>query len=175
MEGATQPCFSGVSSDQGYAKRHDPFVYFTHIANTPSMCARIVPYSELSSDLADGQAPSFIWVTPNVCDDGHDCPTSTTDRWLSQNLPPVFSSGWYKAGGVVIITWDEGESNAGCCNGAGGGQIATIVVSAHTTPGARDGSPIDHSGTLATIENLYGLGHLGAAADPASGSLAGLL
>lgn len=176
MEGMPTPCFPGVSTPQGYAKRHNPFSYFTRITSDPSRCDRVVPYTQLSGDLASGSAPPFLWVTPDVCHDGHDCPTSTTDSWLSANLPPVLGSSWYRDGGIVIITWDEGETDAGCCNGnANGGHVATIVVSATAPTGARSSTPVDHAGTLATIEDLFGLSHLNGAKDPANGSLRSLL
>jgi hypothetical protein len=175
MEGAPTPCYRADSSPEGYAKRHNPFVYFTHIADDPAMCGRIVPFSQLASDLASPDGPSFVWVTPDLCHDGHDCPTSDADSWLGRTLPSVLASPWYRAGGVVIITWDEGTSSASCCHGASGGRIPTLVVSASTPAGARSAQPVDHAGTLATIEDLYGLPHLGDAADPASGSLLALL
>ena len=76
----------------------------------------------------------------------------------------VQQSSWYKQGGHVIVTWDEGSTGTG-----GGGHVATIVVSATahgqlTTAG-------NHYGTLRTIEETYGLPLLGAAASPSSGDL----
>jgi phosphatidylinositol-3-phosphatase len=176
MEGMPYPCYLGATSPAGYAKRHDPFLYFTRIVSNPSRCNRVVPYSQLSVDLASGTAPPFLWVTPNVCHDGHDCPTSTTDSWLASNLPPVLASAWYRSGGAVIVTWDEGETDASCCNGnANGGHIVTIVISGRTPRGARSSTPVDHAGTLATIEDQLGLSHLNGAKDPANGNLLSLL
>lgn len=177
MEGMPKPCYTGGDvSAQSYGKRHDPFVYVRHLVSTPADCNRVVPYSQLSQELATGSAPPFIWITPNSCNDGHDCPTATTDKWMSSNLPELLSSSWYKDNGVVIVTWDEGTSNAGCCNGeAAGGRIPTIVVSARTPAGARSAAPVDQAGTLATIEDLFGLGHLGQAGHPASGNLLSLV
>ena len=52
-----------------------------------------------------------------------------------------------------------------------GGRIATIVAGPDVRPGARSREPLDHYGTLATIEQAFGLGRLGAAADVANGTL----
>ncbi len=175
MESAPGPCPTVATTASGYAKRHDPFVYVTHIVNNPSLCNNVVPYTQLAPDLTSGSAPPFLWVTPNVCNDGHDCGIATSDRWLAANLPPVMASSWYRQNGVIILTYDEGSTSAGCCAGAQGGRIVTIVVSARTPSGARMNTPVDHGGTLATIEDLYGVGHLGGAANPASGSLMSLL
>ncbi|HZU74430.1 MAG TPA: alkaline phosphatase family protein [Acidimicrobiales bacterium] len=170
MEDSPSPCYQGDSAGD-YAKKHDPFVYFSHLTANPSLCDNVVPFSQMAGDLSSASPPDFAWVTPNLCDDGHDCPNATMDGWLSSNLPGVLASPWYRDGGTVIITWDEGSSSAGCCGGAAGGQVATMVVSAATAGAGAYGGAVDHAGVLRSIEDLYGVGHLGDAASAASGEL----
>jgi phosphatidylinositol-3-phosphatase len=174
MEAMPAPCYRGVS-DGTYAKKHDPFMYVSHLADDPALCQRVVPYSQLSPDLTSGRAPPFLWVTPDLCDDGHDCATATMDTWMAKNLEPVLASSWFKDHGVVIVTFDEGTSGASCCDGAHGGRIATIVAAQGAPGGLRSTQPVDHAGTLATIEDLYGVANLGDAACPCAGSLTPLL
>jgi phospholipase C len=174
MEGMPSPCFGGAFSG-GYAKKHDPFMYFSSVTASAGQCHRVVPFSQLAGDLGSGSAPPFLWVTPNLCDDGHDCGNSTMDAWLQATLTGVRTSAWYAHGGTVIITWDEGSDSAGCCGGAHGGHIATIVVAMGNVTSARSNLPVDHAGTLRTIEQIYGLPYLGAAACTCSGNLNALL
>jgi phosphatidylinositol-3-phosphatase len=172
MEDMPSPCFGGGSSGS-YAKKHDPFVYFSSITGNSGQCARVVPHGQLAGDLQAGTAPPFLFVTPNMCNDGHDCGNATADGWLKGEMQMVMGSSWYRQGGSVIVTWDEGGSNAGCCGGAAGGQIATIVV---TAAGQRRlDTAGDHYGMLRALEEAYGVGYLGRAADPASGDLRPLL
>ena len=65
MEGMPSPCFLGASND-GYDKKHNPFLYFNHIRDDPALCHRVVPLDLLAGDLASGTAPPFIWVTKPV-------------------------------------------------------------------------------------------------------------
>jgi hypothetical protein len=174
-EGMPSPCYMGASAPADYAKRHNPFVYVRHLVADPAECSRVKPFSSLATDLAAALPPDFVWVTPNLCHDGHDCDTATADAWLQSFIQPLLGSAWYGSGGVVIITWDEGSSSGGCCHGAHGGHIATLVLSARTVPGARLATPVDHAGVLRTIEDLYGLPHLADAACTCSGSLMPLL
>ena len=44
MEDLPHPCFTGASAGD-YAKKHDPFVYYTRVAGNRGRCARIVPLS----------------------------------------------------------------------------------------------------------------------------------
>lgn len=175
MEGMPAPCATVVSSPGGYAKKHDPFLYVRHIVSSPALCDRVVPATTLLDDLSTGRLPPFVWVTPNLCHDGHDCPTRVADAYLAQLVGHVVGSPWFQGGGVVVVTWDEGTTNAGCCGGAHGGHVATLVVSPATRPGARLDTPVDGAGILRTIETLYGLPFLGDAACPCSGSLLPLL
>jgi hypothetical protein len=172
MEDMPSPCFGGPSSGR-YAKKHDPFVYFRSITGTPAQCARVVPHTQLATDLAAGTAPPFLWVTPNLCNDGHDCDNRTADSWLRGEMQTVMGSAWYRQGGSVIITWDEGSSVSGCCAVPAGGQIPTIVV---TAAGQRRlDAPGDHLGTLRALEEVYGVGYLAGAGSATHGDLRPLL
>jgi hypothetical protein len=173
MEDMPSPCYNGAQSS-GYYKKHDPFMYFSSITGNPFKCQRVVPFTSFASDLQSNGLPSFAFVTPNICDDGHDCPNSTTDSWLKGFLPQVLGSPWYQAGGVVILTYDEGSTSSGCCGGAAGGHIVTIAVSTHGTATTLS-TPGDHAGLLRTIESLYGIGYLGDSANPVNGDLLPLI
>jgi acid phosphatase len=182
MGGMPSVCYQGADYPpgtlDGYAKKHNPFLYFGHLRTDPSACQNDVPLSRLNDDLAKGSATPFVWISPSLCDDGHntDCGVGSSDRWLSSNIPTVLASSWYAAGGIVILTYDEGTSDSACCGGgAHGGHVATVVISKSVKPGARLDTPVDHAGTLRTIEGLYGLGYLKTAADPQSGDLMPLL
>ena len=174
MESMPSVCYTGVSSGE-YAKKHDPFMYFQSITQNQSQCRNVAPFGSLHADLISTHAPDFIWVTPNLCDDGHDCSTATADSWLATNLAPVLSSSWFRQDGVVIITWDEGSDTSGCCGGADGGHIATIVVAANQQERTTSTATVDHAGTLRTIEQLYGVPLLADAARTCSGDLTQLL
>jgi hypothetical protein len=183
MGGMPSVCYDGAfypdASTTGYAKKHNPFVYFDHLRTDPTACQNDVPDTQLPGDLQSGKASPFLFVSPSLCDDGHNtssqCGLGGADKWLSNHLGMVMASSWYTDGGIIIVTWDEGVSNEACCNGAHGGHIATLVISKSVKPGARLDTPVDHAGTLRTIEALYGLSYLNEAADPQSGDLMPLL
>jgi len=168
-------CFAGAGAG-GYAKKHDPFVYYDDVVRSPRRCRSLVGFGALASDLRRGQLPRFIWVTPNLCDDMHDCSVATGDRFLARTVPPLLRE--LGPHGFLILTWDEGNasSTAGCCSGAAaGGNVATIVAGPGARSGARTVTPVNHYGVLATIEEAFALPPLGAAANGANGSLRPLL
>jgi acid phosphatase len=95
-------------------------------------------------------------------DDMHDGTYAQADSWVQETLSEVFASQWYAQGGIVIITWDEGDSTSN--------QIPAVVV-AKDDAAQRLSTAGNHYGLLRAIEEAYGLPLLGAAADSSSGDL----
>jgi hypothetical protein len=165
-------CFTGASAGD-YAKKHNPFMYYRGLVRRRAACERVVPLDQLSMDERAHSLPAFIWITPNLCHDMHDCALATADRFLARLLPRLVAR--LGQDGLLFLTWDEGTTDDGCCRLAGGGHIATIVAG----PGARRGghlvTPVDHYSLLQTVEDLFKVPRLRGAACVCTPSLAPLL
>ena len=171
LEGLPRPCFLGAGAG-GYAKKHNPFAYYTDVASSPARCGKLVGFDRLASDLRAGTLPTFAWISPNLCDDGHDCGVAAGDRFLARTVPALLRE--LGPHGMLLLSWDEGVSDARCCAVAAGGHVASIVAGPDVRRGARASSPIDHYGVLGSIEESLGLAPLAGAADPRSGRIWGL-
>ena len=173
MEDMPQPCYTGARAGR-YAKKHDPFVYYREIVANPYRCSNVVPFSQLQTDIASRQLPSFVWITPNLCHDMHDCSVAGGDRFLGGIVPSLLQALGPR--GVLFLTWDEGNADdAGCCRLASGGHVASVVAGAGAKRGARLDTPVDHYSLLQTIEDLFGLPRLRGAACGCTPSLQPLL
>src|ERR1019366_9642377 len=128
---------------------------YTRITRDPSRCERIVALTQLTADMRARTLPRFIWITPNLCHDMHDCDPATGDRFLAKLLPPLLGSLGPR--GLLFLTWDEGSSDDGCCRLASGGHIATIVAGPGARPGARLRSPGAHYSVPPEIQGPFGL------------------
>jgi len=137
-----------------YAVRHNPAAYYTNV----DCAAQDVPLTSVP-DLS----ARFTFVTPNVCNDTHDCPVQTGDAWLSGFLPKIIESPEYEERETaVFITWDED-------NGGSSNHIPTLVLSPFTRPGTQAVARYDHYSMLRTTEELLGMDEfLGGAATAAS-------
>jgi phosphatidylinositol-3-phosphatase len=163
LEDLPSPCYKGATSG-GYAMKHNPFMYYTSIRNDAARCAaHVVPFTQFSGDMRSGQVPNYVWITPNMCNSMHDCPVATGDAWLKAVVPTITGSSAFRNNGVLFITFDEGTSNAGCCGGAWGGRIATLVISPRSIAGFTSAVAENHYGLLRTIEDAWHLPRLGAA------------
>jgi phosphatidylinositol-3-phosphatase len=172
MQAMPSACYQGGYSGR-YAKKHDPFMYFDRIRNDPARCARIVPFSRLASDISHGTLPSFVWVTPDLCHDGHDCSTRTADRFLHQQIPPLLTA--LGRNGLLFLTWDEGATSLGCCQLAHGGHVVTVLAGARAKRGARSRTVFDSYSILRTIERVWGLPAMRHAGCACTRSMTGLL
>lgn len=131
-----------------YARKHDPAMSFT--LNGGASCANI------TSLAAADFSRNLVFVTPNLCNDAHDCSLATADHFLAAFLPSVFSApDWSHT--LLVVTFDEGTSGTG-----GGGHVYTMVARAglsHFTSATLH----NHYGLTRTIENIFGLGCLNSA------------
>ena len=84
LEGVPSGCYRGAGSG-GYAKKHNPFIYYDDISGSPSRCAHLAGFSQLASDLRAGRLPTYSWISPNLCDDGHDCGVKGSERFPQAN------------------------------------------------------------------------------------------
>ena len=83
---------------------------------------------------------------------------------------------------MLVVTFDEAEAegsngdSSACCGerpgpnspdpggpmpGPGGGRVGAVIVSPFVQPGSVNATPYNHYSLLRTIEDLFGLGHLG--------------
>jgi phosphatidylinositol-3-phosphatase len=146
MEGMSNGCFH---SPYPYALKHNPFAYYG------SACpSQVVPFTQFASDMA-GTVPQFAWITPNLCNDGHDCSSSVADTWLAKTVPTILNTSAWQDNGMLVITWDEGEDSAN--------SVLTVIIRPNPVV-HRSSKPYDHYSLLATIEDTLGVPRLGEAA-----------
>jgi hypothetical protein len=115
-ERAEAPSAANPEGDM-YATRHNPFMYFHAIIDQPFCKDDVVNLRYLTADLRSiGTTPNFSFITPNLCDDGHDSPCAnggpgglrSINVFLQKWIPVILHSPAYKEDGLIIINFDEG-------------------------------------------------------------------
>jgi len=141
----------------GYVVRHNPFVYFNNVASNSARCSRVVPAGSsdksLLNDLSsDASASNFIWLTPNICNDMHDCPVSQGDSYLSGLVPQILNSSVFKTKrAALIITFDEGN------HGPPSDFVYTVFAGPTAKTSYTSFRQYDHYSLLRTIEDNWRL------------------
>jgi hypothetical protein len=148
----------GSTTYKLYAQKHNPFMYFSSIRNSANRMANIVPLPQLDYDLATNSVPSFVWISPDQCNDMHGVsngsplgyPTCSYpasgldhgaiqlgDAFLQQTVTRIMSSPAWSRNSVIIVAWDEddyGGYPTGCCGSPTGtaGTLGNILGGALT-------------------------------------------
>src|SRR5205807_9333765 len=47
-----------------YARRHNPFVYYSDVVNSAIQRQNVVPFTQFATDLANGGLPDFSYIVP---------------------------------------------------------------------------------------------------------------
>ena len=188
---------SASATDQ-YATRHNPFVYFHSIIDDTTLCdSHVVNLNMLPQDLASAAStPNYVFITPDLCGDGHDATCADPsrpggfagiDQFLEQWVPAITGSPAFKAeNGLLAIVFDEASTSdsSSCCgeiagpnspspgiNGPGGGDTGAVLLSPCIRPGTVSTQPYNHYTLLRSVEDVFGLSHLGYAQLPGERSL----
>src|SRR2546422_290627 len=132
-QGVAAGCVTGGA--EPYTHEHNGFVAFQDITNNTSRCSKIVlanPGScggvtdcALINDLNSSSPPSFMWLTPNDCNDmrhwsgcGNGCTSAGSstcirkgDNYLNSLVPNILNSNTFiSTRAALFITFDEGSA-----------------------------------------------------------------
>jgi hypothetical protein len=181
--GSPDPTQGATPNDQ-YATKHNPFVYFHAIIDSPSCQQNVVPLTKLEDALKSIRTtPNYIFISPNLCHDAHDRPCKngepggleSANEFLRHWVPLIVSSPAYRADGLLVINFDEALTidASACCNqptgpnttkpgvnGPGGGRTGAVVLSRFIKPGTVSRVPYNHYSLLRTVEDVFGVPHL---------------
>jgi phospholipase C len=166
LESMPSPGFIGAFSGL-YAKKHNPAAYYTGIARDyprHALPLGSVDDGALARDLRHGTLRRFSLIIPNLCNDEHDCPITTGDRWLRTWIPLILNSPVYARGQtLLVITYDEGTDSDN--------HVYTVAVSRSIGPGTILRAPLTHYSLLKTTQQLLGLRCLAHACDTKTTSM----
>ena len=153
MESMPDSC--NLTNTDLYADKHNPFIYFNDIRNNPGRCRQHdVPLTQLTDDSKTASStPNFVFISPNLCNDMHNCSVAAGDKWLSQFIPPILQSAAFtKEKSLIVVTWDEGNDFDN--------HVPAIFIGNQVKNGYRSDIRYDHYSLLRTFEYLFGLNPL---------------
>jgi hypothetical protein len=186
-----------TASDQ-YATRHNPFVYFHSIIDDTTLCdTHVVNLNALPQDLSSpGGGANYSFITPNLCNDGHDAPCAngqpggliSADAFLKAWVPRITGTPGFRQDGLLMVIFDEAATSdtSSCCgeipgpgspspgiNGPGGGKTGAVFLSPCIAPGTVTNTAYNHYSMLGSVEDIFGLAHLGYAGLPGETTFGG--
>ncbi len=188
--GQPDPTAAEGASSGPYATFRNPFVYLGAIVQGESCAADDVGVNRLEGDLSSSaRTPSLAYIVPDRCKDGNPAPCSAgapagmapADGFLKAVVPEIMRSKAYRSGGLIVITTDDAPSSgefadsSSCCGQPtfpnlppnasglprGGGTVGALLISPYLKGGVIDQERFNDFSLLRTIEDLFGVEHLG--------------
>ena len=137
VEGATTGC-----SAEGNAAKHIPVLYLWGDGDRAHCNEQVRPLSELDVN----HLPNFAFVTPTLCNDGHDCSNATVDAWARDHIQPVLDTVAYRAGKVAVFVWYDEDR-----------PVPNLWITPTAPPGVHTLAGAGFAGTLSAWESMLGL------------------
>jgi hypothetical protein len=144
VEGATAPC-----SASGNAAKHIPALYMWGADDQSHCTQQVRPFSEFNPN----NVPNFAFITPNLCNDGHDCGNSQVSAWARAHVQAVLNSAAYKAGQVTVFIWYDEDH-----------PVPNMELGVHAVAGVKS-TAIDYGSMLKAWEDLLGVPRIAHAVD----------
>jgi len=181
MDGMPRPGYTGnyypTNHPVMYVRRHNPFMLMNDILNNARRRTQVVPAWTLTQDLRTGHVPNLAYIVPNLCSDMHGtdgpgtfCPSNDFngllaggDTYLKNVLPIITASPAWTKNSMIIVFWDEGASNSGCCGSipdAAGGNAPAIVIAREGRRAFVSHTPYNTYSVLKTMQTVWHLGCL---------------
>jgi hypothetical protein len=119
------------------------------------------PYSEFDP----ANLPTYAFITPTLCNDGHDCNDAAVNLWASTNIQAVLNSDAYKAGTVAVFVWYDEDH-----------PVPNMTIAPTSHKGQIGGTGVgSHAALLKTIEDLLNVPFMNQGQLPAATDLRALL
>jgi len=106
--------------------------------------------------------PTYCLDSGNIGDPQNQHLVAVGDAYLGRLVSEITQARfWARGNNAIVVTFDEGDDSAGCCDAVpGAGQVATVVITSHGPRGVQDASPANHYSLLSSIQHTFGLGCL---------------
>lgn len=135
-----------------------PAIIYNSISNNAERLAKIKNTTVFYQELAKNELPQWMFITPNMLNDGHDTSVTYAATWLMGFLTPLLANPNFMDNTLIHVTFDENESYAER-------NLVFTLLLGDAIPkdlkGTVDDNFYDHYSELSTVEanwDLYTLG-----------------
>lgn len=158
--------FSGFEADwvnqktgaNDYVRKHNPPMSYDSFTGNITRLATNKNFTMFYKDLENNKLPQWMFITPNMTNDGHDTSVTQAGSWSMSFLTPLLRNPKFNADRtLIILTFDE------CENYLGDNRVyAALLGSAvEGKEGTTNNARYNHYSLIKTVEDNWNLGNLG--------------
>ncbi|KAK1982324.1 phosphoesterase [Colletotrichum cereale] len=165
MEDIPGPGYLAAASDGqtgdgkwDYVRQHNPFVSFDSINLNGSRLLNIVGFDDWKLDFEKKQVPQWVFMSPNMMNDGHNTSLEYAAKWAHDFLKPMLSQEVFKGRTLIHLTYDESEDHSKP------NQIVSLLLGSalpNALKGTEDKTFYTHYSMLSTVEYNWETPNLG--------------
>ncbi|KAF9558059.1 acid phosphatase [Agrocybe pediades] len=142
-----------------YVRKHNPLITYDSVATNNTRTLNIKNFTLFQQDLAANRLPQWMFITPNMTNDGHDTNVTFASKWANGFLTPLLKNPNFNGPRtLIVLTFDENKTDNQQ------NRIDTLLlgsaIPSHLV-GTTDASFYTHYSELATIEANWNLHTLG--------------
>ncbi|KAK0614916.1 phosphoesterase family-domain-containing protein [Bombardia bombarda] len=147
-----------VSGADDYVRKHNPLISYDSVTSDINRLAKSKNFTQFDKDLAANKLPQWMFITPNMTNDGHDTSITVSGKWSRNFLTPLLSNPKFNIDRtLIVLTFDEGST-------LGTNQIYSVLLGS-AVPSAKIGTTnstkYNHYSLIKTAELNWNLGSLG--------------
>lgn len=158
-DGYTPYNFTNPDNYTYYVRKHNPLVIYESVANISTRAARIRNFNDFAVDVGNNSLSQWIFVTPNLRNDGHDTSAGYAADWLNYWLVPLLNDPNFNTNRtLILITFDENETYTI------GNNVYSLLLGGvvpQAMKNSTDSTFYTHYSTISTVESNWDLGNLG--------------
>lgn len=141
-----------------YVRKHNPLMSYDSVTSNTNRLAKCKNFTMFYDDLAANKLPQWMFITPNMTNDGHDSSISVAGKWARNFLTPLLSNTAFNAPRTLVhLTFDEGTTS-------GTNKVYSVLLGS-AVPAAKVGTTnsttYNHYTLTKTVELNWGLANLG--------------
>ncbi|KAK3297889.1 phosphoesterase family-domain-containing protein [Chaetomium fimeti] len=159
------PGYMGNASDGStgtdgwdYVRKHNPFVTYDSVTNDGERLLKLESFDTFQRTFAAKQVPQFVFMTPNMMNDGHNTTLDFATKWSHKFLQPLLADKAFDEKTLIALTYDESETYSEP------NHIVTLLLGSAIPPalkGTQDDTFYTHYSMLSTLQANWGLHNLG--------------
>ncbi|CAD6926948.1 unnamed protein product [Tilletia controversa] len=142
-----------------YVRKHNPCAILDRVSGNATLRERNRNFNDFAADASADALPQWMFMTPNMVNDGHDTSPAFFSNWTDFFLLPLLNNTAFNNNrSLIVLSFDENEDYTV------NNQVATIILGnglPQNLVGTEDDTYYTHYSFLSTVEANWGLKTLG--------------
>ncbi|KAE8453302.1 hypothetical protein EG329_011369 [Mollisiaceae sp. DMI_Dod_QoI] len=141
-----------------YVRKHNPLMSYDSVTSNEDRLAKSKNFTIFYKDLEAATLPQWMFITPNMINDGHDTSVTVAGAWTKSFLEPLLSNPTFMQNTLIMLTFDETECYI-CRNRVFSVLLGDAVPL--SLQGTTNATAFNHYSIMSTVEENWNLGNLG--------------